>query len=246
MMLSVEAIEAGYGGAKVLQGVDFELGEGEALALLGRNGMGKTTTVRALFGLLPLRAGRIVVRRRRPERPAALCHRARRPRPRARGAPGVPDPHGRREPRRDGGGAPGPRTLDADRGVPPLPAPRRASPQLRRPTLRRRATDARHRARADDQSQAHRAGRGDRRARSAHPRGNLGLPEAPQGRGSIDPGDRQEPQGPPRLRRPRRRDREGAHRLARLGRRVPFGALRLSNAFFMSAALPRPPFLEVA
>jgi branched-chain amino acid transport system ATP-binding protein len=59
MMLSVEAIQAGYGGAKVLRGVDFDLGEGEALALLGRNGMGKTTTVRALFGLLPLKAGRI-------------------------------------------------------------------------------------------------------------------------------------------------------------------------------------------
>jgi branched-chain amino acid transport system ATP-binding protein len=60
MMLSVEAMEAGYGGAKVLQGVDFDLGAGEALALLGRNGMGKTTTVRALFGLLPLKAGRIL------------------------------------------------------------------------------------------------------------------------------------------------------------------------------------------
>ncbi len=59
-MLSVEAIEAGYGGARVLQGVAFDLGEGEALALIGRNGMGKTTTVRALFGLLPLTAGRIV------------------------------------------------------------------------------------------------------------------------------------------------------------------------------------------
>jgi branched-chain amino acid transport system ATP-binding protein len=59
MMLGVEAIEAGYGGARVLHGVDFDLGEGEALALLGRNGMGKTTTVRALFGLLPIRAGRI-------------------------------------------------------------------------------------------------------------------------------------------------------------------------------------------
>ena len=60
MLLSVEAIEAGYHGAKVLQGVDFDLDQGEALALLGRNGMGKTTTVRALFGLLPLKAGRIV------------------------------------------------------------------------------------------------------------------------------------------------------------------------------------------
>jgi branched-chain amino acid transport system ATP-binding protein len=60
MMLSVEAIEAGYGGARVLQGVDFDLGEGQALAFIGRNGMGKTTTVRALFGLLPLKAGRIL------------------------------------------------------------------------------------------------------------------------------------------------------------------------------------------
>ena len=64
MMLSVEAIEAGYGGATVLRGVEFDLGEGEALALIGRNGMGKTTTVRALFGLLPLDAGRIVFQSR--------------------------------------------------------------------------------------------------------------------------------------------------------------------------------------
>jgi branched-chain amino acid transport system ATP-binding protein len=60
MMLSVEAIEAGYHSARVLRGVDFDLDDGQALALLGRNGMGKTTTVRALFGLLPLKAGRIV------------------------------------------------------------------------------------------------------------------------------------------------------------------------------------------
>jgi branched-chain amino acid transport system ATP-binding protein len=60
MMLCVEAIEAGYGDAKVLHGADFDLDRGEALALIGRNGMGKTTIVRALFGLLPLMAGRIV------------------------------------------------------------------------------------------------------------------------------------------------------------------------------------------
>ena len=99
MMLSVEAIEAGYGGAKVLHGVDFDLDEGEALALVGRNGMGKTTTVRALFGLLPLKAGRIVFEGAALERPARLRHRARGPRPRARGTADVSDPHGRREPR---------------------------------------------------------------------------------------------------------------------------------------------------
>jgi branched-chain amino acid transport system ATP-binding protein len=58
-MLSVEAIEAGYAGSLVLRSVAFEMADSQALALVGRNGMGKTTTVRALFGLLPLKAGRI-------------------------------------------------------------------------------------------------------------------------------------------------------------------------------------------
>jgi len=58
-MLTVEAIEAGYADSVVLHSVAFEMADSQALALVGRNGMGKTTTVRALFGLLPLRAGRI-------------------------------------------------------------------------------------------------------------------------------------------------------------------------------------------
>ena len=58
-MLRVEGIEAGYGEAQVLFGVDLEVAGGEVVALLGRNGMGKTTTVRGIFGLLPLRKGRI-------------------------------------------------------------------------------------------------------------------------------------------------------------------------------------------
>ena len=123
-MLMVEAIEAGYGDAHVLQGVDFDLGEGEALALLGRNGMGKTTTVRAMFGLLRLSAGRICSKEARLNGWPPLRHRAGRSRPRARGAAGFPDPHGRREPRRDGCGATGARTLDAQRGVRAVPTPR--------------------------------------------------------------------------------------------------------------------------
>jgi branched-chain amino acid transport system ATP-binding protein len=58
-MLRVEAMEAGYGEARVLFGVDLEIAEGEVVALLGRNGMGKTTTVRGIFGLLPLTRGRV-------------------------------------------------------------------------------------------------------------------------------------------------------------------------------------------
>ena len=46
-------VDAGYGRAQVLFGVSFSIGDGETLALMGRNGMGKTTTVRALMGMLP-------------------------------------------------------------------------------------------------------------------------------------------------------------------------------------------------
>jgi branched-chain amino acid transport system ATP-binding protein len=59
-MLRVEGLEAGYDGAPVLFGVDLEVRADEVVAMLGRNGMGKTTTVRALFGLLRPSAGRVV------------------------------------------------------------------------------------------------------------------------------------------------------------------------------------------
>ena len=59
-MLQIEGLEAGYGEAQVLFGVDLGVDAGEVVALLGRNGMGKTTLVRALFGLLPVMAGRVV------------------------------------------------------------------------------------------------------------------------------------------------------------------------------------------
>ena len=58
-MLEVTGLEGGYGLGQVLFGVDLEVGAGEILGLLGRNGMGKTTTVRMIFGLLTPTAGRI-------------------------------------------------------------------------------------------------------------------------------------------------------------------------------------------
>jgi branched-chain amino acid transport system ATP-binding protein len=58
-MLKVEALEAAYGNSQVLFGMNFEVAAGEVVTLLGRNGMGKTTTVRAIMGLLAPRAGRI-------------------------------------------------------------------------------------------------------------------------------------------------------------------------------------------
>ncbi|GGJ00459.1 ABC transporter ATP-binding protein [Neoroseomonas lacus] len=58
-MLAVENLLAGYGDSRVLHGISFTIGAGEVVTLLGRNGMGKTTTVRAVMGLLAPQGGRI-------------------------------------------------------------------------------------------------------------------------------------------------------------------------------------------
>ena len=60
MLLEVTDLHGGYGSAKVLHGISFNVGKGETHALLGRNGMGKTTTVRTLMGLNAARTGRIL------------------------------------------------------------------------------------------------------------------------------------------------------------------------------------------
>ena len=58
-MLKMRAVETGYGDAQALFGIDLAIGEGEVVTLLGRNGMGKTTTIRALMGLLPVWKGHV-------------------------------------------------------------------------------------------------------------------------------------------------------------------------------------------
>ncbi len=60
-MLTVANIETFYGKSQALFGVSFDVQEGEVVTLLGRNGMGKSTTVRSIMGLTPIRAGRIVL-----------------------------------------------------------------------------------------------------------------------------------------------------------------------------------------
>ena len=58
-LLEVSGLEVAYGQSQVLFGLDLALAEGEAATLLGRNGMGKTTTLRAICGLQPVRGGTI-------------------------------------------------------------------------------------------------------------------------------------------------------------------------------------------
>ena len=48
-LLELDGIEAAYGAAKVLFGMSFTVGTGEVVTLMGRNGMGKTTTIRTLM-----------------------------------------------------------------------------------------------------------------------------------------------------------------------------------------------------
>lgn len=62
MMLTVDDIHTYYGDSHVLQGVSLKVNEGEAVALLGRNGAGKSTTINSIIGFTPPRQGRIILR----------------------------------------------------------------------------------------------------------------------------------------------------------------------------------------
>jgi branched-chain amino acid transport system ATP-binding protein len=60
-LLTIEGLTAGYGEAKVLSGISLKVAEGEAIALLGRNGMGKTTLVNSIVGVTRYFSGSIVL-----------------------------------------------------------------------------------------------------------------------------------------------------------------------------------------
>ncbi len=68
LLLQVQGLEAAYGASQVLFGVDLQLRRGEVTTLLGRNGMGKSTAIRAVLGLTPATRGSISLRGQRIER----------------------------------------------------------------------------------------------------------------------------------------------------------------------------------
>src|SRR5690606_11643692 len=76
-MLEVQAIDQYYGGSHTLRGVSLSLRRGECLGLLGRNGVGKTTLLKCLMGVLPVAGGKVMfegqdISRLPPHRRAAL------------------------------------------------------------------------------------------------------------------------------------------------------------------------------
>jgi branched-chain amino acid transport system ATP-binding protein len=62
-LLEIAGLESGYGTSQVLFGIDLRINEGQIVTLLGRNGMGKTTTIRSLLGLTPRWKGAVRFRR---------------------------------------------------------------------------------------------------------------------------------------------------------------------------------------
>jgi branched-chain amino acid transport system ATP-binding protein len=63
-ILEATGLHTHYGVSHILHGVDFKVGTGETVALMGRNGMGKTTLIRSMLGLVPATEGRVNVRGR--------------------------------------------------------------------------------------------------------------------------------------------------------------------------------------
>ena len=59
MLLEVKGLEVGYGGIRAVKGIDLAIAKGELVCLIGANGAGKTSTLRAICGLLPARAGSV-------------------------------------------------------------------------------------------------------------------------------------------------------------------------------------------
>ena len=158
-MLQVTGLSAHYGRAHILDGVALEVAAGEVVVLLGRNGAGKSTTMKAIMGLVPPSGGQVrfagaEIAGREPFEIARL------------GLGYVPEERriftGSHRDGESGGRAAACRAgaagLDAGAAVRAVPQPRRHAGPAGRADERRRAADADHRADADGQPEAGPAG----------------------------------------------------------------------------------------
>ena len=179
-LLRVDELSAGYGAASGPRPrVSFALQDGDSLALLGRNGMGKTTLLTTLMGFNRVFAGAIHWRGADLARVRAVSPRARRARLGAAGTARVSVADRARAP----AGGRAPRRVDAAPGVRAVAAPRRAGGQFRQPALGRRAADAGDRPRAGDEPAPAAARRADGGARADRRAGaDAGDPGAGRGR----------------------------------------------------------------
>ena len=117
-LLAVDKIETRYGLSQVLFGISLAISAGEMVTLMGRNGMGKTTTVRSIMGLTPATAGSIRFGGQEIASLPSFRVAQARHRPRARGPADLPEPHHAREPGRDRGELrQGVRPVDARQGA---------------------------------------------------------------------------------------------------------------------------------
>ena len=163
-LLRFDGVHAYYGKAKILDDVSLTVGEGETLALIGRNGAGKTTALASIFGIATVRQGTISV----AGRPLALRRKYEAAKARrldlTAGPPHPVQPDGRGEPpARDGRRSH--RPLEPLGGLRPLPDPSPAGRDARHRAQRRTAADAGDRSGAPGQPPRAPVGRTVRRSR---------------------------------------------------------------------------------
>ena len=163
-VLEVQGLNAFYGKSQVIFGLDLRVGPGEAVAVLGRNGAGKTTALMAIAGVVSNKA-RSSVRRRGHLAPALVQARPHGAFPCPLGLPGLPEPHVNENLSSSAAGVTA--APSGRRGTPTaLPEARRVEGQQRGHAVRRRAPDARGGARDAGRPEAAHAGRAERGARA--------------------------------------------------------------------------------
>ena len=194
-MLTVEGLQTSYGQSQVLFGVDLEVRRGEVVTLLGRNGMGKTTTIRSIMGMTPPHGGTITFEGR--ELRGLTSFRI------AKLGLGLV-PEGRcifpsltvweNLTATSAAGPSGQPRWTTDAILELFPWIRARKHQMGGQLVGRRAADAGDRARTDDQPGAADPGRSNRGASSHHPQRDLEGPAQAQAERTVDPARRQEPQ----------------------------------------------------